>query len=90
VTVFKRKPKSDKPAKAAAPAKAKKEKPAAAPKKRDKAIRKTPAALTAVKKQPTDIYTVMLIIAMVAVLIACVLLFMELSTYGSYPWWKAV
>lgn len=79
--MFKRKPKSDKPAK---PAKEKK-----SAKKREKPAKRASVSLTPAKKQPTDIYTVMLIISMVAVLIACILLFMELSTYGSFPWWKA-
>ncbi|MCH2131627.1 MAG: hypothetical protein MK179_21010 [Pirellulaceae bacterium] len=79
--MFKRKSKSDKPAK---PKKAKKsrQKPA-------KSKKKSTAPALPLKKQPTDIYTVMLMISFVAVLIACLLLFLELSTYGSYPWWKA-
>ena len=80
--MFKRKPKSDKLA-----AKPAKEKKSAA--KREKPAKRAAVSLTPAKKQPTDIYTVMLIISMVAVLIACILLFMELSTYGSFPWWKA-
>ena len=83
--MFKRKSKSDKPAKAAKP---KKEK--ASRKKREKPVKKAKIApLGPVKKQPTDIYTVMLIISMVAVLIACTLLLLELNRFGSYPWWKA-
>lgn len=83
--MFKRKSKSDKPPK---PPKAKKEKKSRA--KREKPARKaTVGATVAVKKQPTDIYTVMLIISTVSVLIACILLYLELSTYGSYPWWNA-
>jgi hypothetical protein len=81
--VFKRKSKSDKPAKGA---KAKKEpkSPKARPVKK---VRTAP--LGPVKKQPTDIYTVMLIISMVAVLSACILLLLELNRFGSYPWWNA-
>jgi hypothetical protein len=83
--VFKRKPKSDKSAKAAKPAKAKATR---APKARPaKKVRAT--SLGPVKKQPTDIYTVMLIISMVAVPSACILLLLELNRVGSYPWWIA-
>jgi hypothetical protein len=89
--VFKRKAKSDKPAakpekaakkrgKAAKPVKAKAPKPARKPRG---------SLLATVKKQPTDIFTVMLIISLAAVLIACVLLVLELNRFGSYPWWKA-
>jgi hypothetical protein len=85
--VFKRKSKSDKPAKAAKPAKAK-AKAVKAPKARP-AKKVRAAALGPVKKQPTDIYTVMLIISMVAVLSACILLLLELNRFGSYPWWNA-
>src|SRR5690606_19150992 len=86
-TVFKRKSKSDKPAKAAKPAKS--AKPAKA-KKEPKAARKArPAALGPVKKRPTDIYTVMLMISMAAVFTACILLLLELNRFGSYPWWNA-
>lgn len=85
--MFKRKSKSAKPAKAAKAAKPKKEKKAK--KKAKPAKTASVASAVALKKHPTDIYTVMLIISFVAVLIACVLLVMELGTYGSYPWWKA-
>jgi hypothetical protein len=30
----------------------------------------------------------MLVIALIALLTACVLLWLELQSYGSYPWWK--
>ena len=79
--MFKRKSKSDKPAKAKPPKKSRK--------KREKSVKaKKPTPALPLKKQSTDIYTVMLMISFVAVLIACVLLFLELSEYGSYPWWK--
>ncbi len=79
--MFKPKSKSDKPAKAAKPAK-------------EKAVRaKKPARVAGVGaaavKKPTDIYTVMLMISLFAVLVSCILLWLELSRYGSYPWWKA-
>jgi hypothetical protein len=84
--VFKRKSKSDKPAKTAKATKAAKvKKEPKAP-----AARKTrPASLGPVKKQPTDIYTVMLMISMAAVFTACILLLLELNRFGSYPWWNA-
>lgn len=81
--MFKRKSKSDKPAKAAKPAKS--AKPAKAKKER----KARPAALGPVKKRPTDIYTVMLMISMAAVFTACILLLLELNRFGSYPWWNA-
>jgi hypothetical protein len=42
-----------------------------------------------VQKPATDIYTVMLMISCGAVLVACLLLWLELSSYGSWPQWKA-
>lgn len=39
-------------------------------------------------KQSTNIYTTMLILSFINVAIACVLLYMELSSYGDFPWWK--
>ncbi|MGM0488718.1 MAG: hypothetical protein ACQESR_18415 [Planctomycetota bacterium] len=44
---------------------------------------------TPVQKQPFNIYTVMLIIAFCAITIACLLLYLELRQWGSFPWWKA-
>jgi hypothetical protein len=41
-----------------------------------------------VQKQPLNVYTVMLIVAFVAITIACLLLYLELSRWGSFPWWK--
>jgi hypothetical protein len=86
--VFKRKSKSDKlakPAKAVKAVKAKKE--PKAPKARP-AKKARPVALGPVKKRATDIYTVMLIISMAAVFMACLLLLLELNRFGSYPWWN--
>ncbi|MEM8677869.1 MAG: hypothetical protein AAGF97_00810 [Planctomycetota bacterium] len=42
----------------------------------------------AVDKPKTNIYTVMLIIALIALMMACLLLWLEVSSYGSFPWWK--
>ena len=41
-----------------------------------------------VEKPRSDIYTVMLIMSFVALMIACLLLWLEGSSYGSLPWWK--
>ena len=82
--MFKRKAKSDKPAKAAKPAK-----PVKAAKEKAPKAKKRPVIAGSVKKPPSDIYTAMLVMSLVAVLTSCILLVMELSRYGSYPWWKA-
>jgi hypothetical protein len=42
-----------------------------------------------VQKQPLNVYTVMLIVAFCAISIACLLLYLELKRWGSFPWWKA-
>ncbi len=36
-----------------------------------------------------NVYTVMLIVAFCAITIACLLLYLELRRWGSFPWWKA-
>ena len=41
-----------------------------------------------VQKQPLNVYTVMLIVAFCAISIACLLLYLELRRWGSFPWWK--
>ncbi len=41
-----------------------------------------------VRKRSNNVYTWMLVIAMIALLTACLLLLFELQSYGSYPWWK--
>lgn len=43
----------------------------------------------AVRKPDTDVYTVMLILSFVAVTIGCILLWLELGQYGSWPQWQA-
>jgi hypothetical protein len=40
------------------------------------------------QKQPLNVYTVMLIISFLALLISCILMYMELNLYGEFPWWK--
>ncbi len=42
----------------------------------------------AVQKQKLNIYTMMLLIAFLAIATACLLLYLELRRWGSYPWWK--
>ena len=42
----------------------------------------------AVKKQAINVYTVMLILAFMALVTGTVLMSMELNRYGEYPWWK--
>ncbi len=41
----------------------------------------------AVRKQSLNVYTVMLIISFIAICVGCVLLYLELQRFGSYPWW---
>jgi hypothetical protein len=45
----------------------------------------TPAP--AAQKQGTNIYTVMLILAFLALTTGSILLYMELTKYGSFPYW---
>jgi hypothetical protein len=40
------------------------------------------------QKQKTDVYTVMLIIAFICIVTACILLYWELTLWGAYPWWN--
>lgn len=40
------------------------------------------------QKQRANVYTMMLILAFVAICIACTVLWLELKEYGPYPWWK--
>jgi hypothetical protein len=79
VTVFRRKSgdKASKP-------KPKKEKK---PKASRPARKAKPREGVVVQKQPTDIYAVMLMISLGAVLIACVMLWLQLSAYGPFPQW---
>lgn len=42
-----------------------------------------------VEKQQLNVYTVMLIIAFCSITLACLLLYLELRRWGSFPWWKA-
>lgn len=47
----------------------------------------SPSQPAVVQKQGTNIYTVMLILAFLALTTGSILLYMELNMYGSYPWW---
>lgn len=40
------------------------------------------------QKQRANVYTMMLILAFAAICVACVLLWLELQEYGTYPWWR--
>ena len=42
-----------------------------------------------VQKQRLNVYTVMVMVAFFAITIACLLLYLELRRWGSFPWWKA-
>ncbi len=41
-----------------------------------------------VEKPGINVYTVMLMIALAALSLGCLLLYFELSSYGDFPWWK--
>lgn len=41
-----------------------------------------------VQKQGTNVYTVMLILSFLFLTIGTIMLWMELSRFGDYPWWK--
>ena len=48
-----------------------------------------PSAVEATKqKQKISVYTVMLFISFCAIVLACILLWIELGMWGDYPWWK--
>lgn len=47
----------------------------------------TPGASGRPRKQPADVYTVMLIVSFIALLIACILMSVELGRYGEFPYW---
>ena len=40
------------------------------------------------QKARANIYTMMLVLAFCAIVVACVVLWLELKTYGDYPWWE--
>jgi len=57
-------------------------------KKKVKKAKKAKAPGVAVEKPGMNVYTIMLMISLAAISVACLLLWMELGTYGDYPWWK--
>jgi hypothetical protein len=40
------------------------------------------------QKQKINVYTMMLVIAFICLVTACVLLYQELSLWGAPPWWN--
>jgi len=40
------------------------------------------------EKPGTNVYTVMLILSFCAIVVACTLLYVELTRFGNYPWWQ--
>ncbi len=46
-----------------------------------------PGVETPVQKQRLNVYTMMLVISFIAMTIACILMYLELEKYGTYPWW---
>jgi hypothetical protein len=62
--------------------------PLGSPKKKKKKTKKTGGGV-AVQKPAFNIYTTMLVLSLVAVTTACVLLWLELGTYGEWPQWRA-
>lgn len=71
-------------------------------KKKEKKPKKTRAKKTKTKKtrEPREaradrpkpafnVYTVMLAVALAAISVACLLLYLELTTYGDFPWYRA-
>ncbi len=40
------------------------------------------------EKPKSDVYTMMLVVALIAVTVACVMLWLEGSSYGAWPWWN--
>lgn len=46
------------------------------------------ASTTVEQKPRANIYTMMLVLAFCAIAVACVVLWLELKTYGDYPWWE--
>ncbi len=47
-----------------------------------------PQAAAPTQKQKINVYTMMLVIAFICLVTACVLLYQELTLWGSYPWWN--
>jgi hypothetical protein len=48
----------------------------------------SPGGEAPVQKQRLNVYTVMLIISFICIVTSCIVLYMELSRWGNYPWWS--
>ena len=46
------------------------------------------AAAGPAQKQKLNVYTVMLVIAFLCIVTACILLYQEITRWGKYPWWE--
>ena len=40
------------------------------------------------QKPRSNVYTMMLILSLAAIVTSCVVLYLHLDKYGTYPWWK--
>ena len=40
------------------------------------------------QKPRSNVYTMMLILSLAAIICSCVVLYMYLTQYGEYPWWE--
>lgn len=40
-------------------------------------------------KPRANVYTMMLVVSLCAIIVACLLLWRELKSYGDFPWWDA-
>lgn len=46
-------------------------------------------ASTPVEQKPrANIYTMMLVMSLCAIIVAIIVLWLELKSYGDYPWWE--
>jgi hypothetical protein len=46
-------------------------------------------ASTPVEQKPrANIYTMMLVLSLCAIIVACIVLWLELKSYGDFPWWE--
>ena len=48
----------------------------------------SPQPVAPVVKQPTNIYTTMLLLSFAAIITAIIVLYLYLQLYGTYPWWN--
>lgn len=39
------------------------------------------------QKPRANVYTMMLVVSLCAIIVACVVLWLELKSYGDFPWW---